>query len=92
MLRTIRLPRGRGHVGWPNGPVCPRCKATGDRIIKLAGKSTRPGVYKSKACRKPFSATVGTVMERSRIPLAKWVLAARLPKPASTAVAAPQCA
>lgn len=63
---------------WPDGPVCPRCNATGDRVTKLAGKSTRPGVYKCKDCRKPFSVTVGTVMERSHIPLTKWLLAAHL--------------
>ncbi len=63
---------------WPNGPACPRCNVTGDRITKLKGKSTRPGVYKCKDCRKPFSVTVGTVMERSKIPLSKWVLAAQL--------------
>ena len=63
---------------WPTGPVCPRCGVTEDRITKLSGKSTRPGVYKCKDCRKPFSVTVGTVMERSHIPLTKWVLAAQL--------------
>jgi transposase-like protein len=63
---------------WPNGPVCPRCGIGGDRITKLMGKSTRPGVYKCKDCRKPFSVTVNTVMERSKIPLSKWVLAAQL--------------
>ena len=49
-----------------------------DRISKLQGKSTRPGLYKCKDCRKPFSVTVGTVMERSHIPLSKWLLAAQL--------------
>ena len=63
---------------WPDGPVCPRCGVMGDRITKLAGKSTRPGVHKCKDCRKPFTVTVGTVMERSKIPLSKWVLAAQL--------------
>lgn len=63
---------------WPNGPHCPRCGVTGDRITKLQGKSTRPGVYKCKDCRKPFTVTVGTIMERSHIPLSKWVLAAQL--------------
>lgn len=63
---------------WPKGPTCPRCGVMGDRITKLQGKSTRPGVYKCKDCRKPFSVTVGTVMERSHIPLSKWVLAAQL--------------
>ena len=61
---------------WPQGPVCPRCGVMDDRITKLQGKSTRPGVYKCKDCRKPFTVTVGTVMERSKIPLSKWVLAA----------------
>src|SRR5258707_1351205 len=65
-------------VLWPQGPVCPRCGVMGDRITKMAGKSLRPGVYTCKACRKPFSVTVGTVMERSHIPLSKWVLATRL--------------
>src|ERR1700688_166839 len=65
-------------VLWPQGPVCPRCGVMGDRITKMAGKSLRPGVFKCKDCRKPFSVTVGTVMERSHIPLSKWVMAAQL--------------
>src|SRR5688572_22226437 len=60
---------------WPYGPVCPRCGVMEDRITKLAGKSTGPGVYKCKDCRMPLTVTVGTVMERSHIPLHKWVLA-----------------
>ncbi len=59
---------------WPHGPVCPRC-GTLDRITKLAGKSTRPGVYKCNECAKPFSVTVGTIMEDSKIPLNKWLMA-----------------
>jgi transposase-like protein len=59
---------------WPHGPVCPHCGVIGE-ATKLQGKSTRPGVYKCKACEKPFSVTVGTVMEDSKIPLNKWVLA-----------------
>lgn len=75
---------------WPNGPVCPRCNATGGRITKLMGKSTRPGVHKCKDCRKPFTVTVGTVMERSHIPLHKWVLAAQLMASSKTAMSAHQ--
>jgi transposase-like protein len=63
---------------WPGGPVCPRCGVTGARITKMQGKSLRPGVYNCKDCRKPLSVTVGTVMERSHVPLAKWALAAQL--------------
>src|ERR1700730_11928229 len=65
-------------VLWPRGPICPRCGVMDDRITKLQGTSTRPGVYKCKDCRKPFSVTVGTVMERSHIPLSKWLLATHL--------------
>lgn len=62
---------------WPNGPVCPHCGSV-EKITKLEGKSTRPGVYKCNACRKPFSVTVGTLFERSHIPLTKWLLATHL--------------
>jgi transposase-like protein len=62
---------------WPHGPVCPRC-GTLDRITKLAGKSTRAGVYKCNECAKPFTVTVGTIFEDSKIPLNKWLLAFRL--------------
>ncbi len=62
---------------WPNGPVCPRCGVL-DRATKLQGKSTRPGVYKCKDCRKPFSVTVGTLMERSHIKINVWLAAMHL--------------
>jgi len=59
---------------WPQGPVCPHCGAL-DAATRLQGKSTRPGVYKCKECEKPYTVTVGTVFERSKIPLHKWLLA-----------------
>ncbi len=66
-------------IHWPHGPICPHCgNVDPSRITKLEGKSTRPGVYKCNECRKPFSVTVGTVFERSKIPLNKWVLASHL--------------
>ena len=55
-----------------------RTAAALDRITKLKGKSTRPGVYKCNDCRKPFTVTVGTVFERSHVPLHKWVQAVHL--------------
>lgn len=64
-------------IRWPNGPFCPHC-GEARQIKKLEGKSTRPGVHKCKSCRKPFTVTVGTVFERSKVPLNKWVLAADL--------------
>lgn len=62
---------------WPNGPVCPKCGET-ERVKRLAGKSTRPGVVMCNACRKPFTVTVGTVFEDSKIGLNKWLLGFRL--------------
>jgi transposase-like protein len=64
-------------IRWPSGRVCPHC-GTVDNSVLLKGKSTRPGVYKCRDCRKPFSATIGTVYERSHIPLHKWLLATHL--------------
>jgi transposase-like protein len=64
---------------WPEGPFCPHCgNSHPDRIHKLQGKSTRPGVYKCRECEKPFSVTVGTVFEASHVPLHKWVYAVHL--------------
>ena len=66
---------------WPKGPVCPHCQNAGEkRIAKLAAQSTRPrgvrpGVYFCGACRQQFTVTVGTVMERSHVPLSKWLMA-----------------
>jgi transposase-like protein len=62
------------RVQWPDGPICPRCHGV-NQATKLEGKSTRPGVYKCRPCEKPFSVTVGTVFERSHIPLNKWLYA-----------------
>lgn len=66
-------------VRWPNGPVCPHCgNADGDTITALSGKSHRAGLYQCNGCRDHFTVTVGGVMERSHIPLSKWMLAFHL--------------
>jgi transposase-like protein len=59
---------------WPHGPVCFHCKGT-DRIGKLNGKTTRPGLYKCYACKKPFTVRMGTVFESSHVPLRVWLQA-----------------
>src|SRR5947209_20366339 len=59
---------------WPQGPVCPHCGET-SRISKMKGKSTRIGVHKCYACRKPFTVKVGTVFEASHVPLHLWLQA-----------------
>src|SRR4051794_24138419 len=61
------------HV-WPDGRICPHCGVLGESG-QLKGKSTRMGVYKCYACRKPFTVKVGTIFESSHIPLHKWLQA-----------------
>jgi transposase-like protein len=63
---------------WPNGPVCPHCQATGDKIGRLTGKSTRPGLRKCYACRKQFTVRMGTIFEDSHLPLHLWLQAIHL--------------
>ncbi len=66
-------------VRWPNGPVCPHCgNSDPEKIAKGKGKATRPGLLYCAACNGQFTVTVGTVMERSKIPLTKWMLAMHL--------------
>src|SRR5262245_41651052 len=62
---------------WPDGAFCPHCGAT-ENIKRLEGKSHRPGLYQCNSCREHFTVTVGTVYERSHIPLHKWLLATHL--------------
>lgn len=62
---------------WPYGAVCPHCGVVGE-ATGLQGKAHRAGVYQCNACREQFTATVGTVFERSKVPLNKWLLASYL--------------
>jgi transposase-like protein len=64
-------------IQWPEGPICPHCGVINEATL-LEGKSTRPGVYKCRPCQKPFSVTVGSIFERSKVPLTKWLLATEL--------------
>ena len=56
-------------IRWPNGPECPYCDGT-ERIGKRKG-----GYYRCGPCREDFTVRTGTVMERSHIPLHKWLYA-----------------
>src|SRR5438270_12509324 len=74
---------------WPDGPICPHCGSHKDigKVHRKARKPTKPpqagkkyrpqrdGLYFCGACQEQFSVTVGTVMERSHIPINKWLMA-----------------
>lgn len=64
---------------WPHGPICPHCGSV-DEATNVGGKAARAGVYQcnAKECRQQFTVTVGTVFERSKIALNKWLLATYL--------------
>ena len=64
-------------IRWPNGPVCPHC-GTVENQYKLEGKAHRPGLYECGHCHEQYTVTVGTVFERSKISLDKWLFAAAL--------------
>jgi transposase-like protein len=64
---------------WPDGPICPHCGVV-NQATKLEGKKHRPGLYQcnEKGCREQFTATVGTIFERSKVPLHTWLYAVSL--------------
>ena len=60
-----------GHL-WPQGPVCPHCGER-EKIGRLSGKTTRAGLRKCYACRKPFTVRIGSIFEDSHLPLHLWL-------------------
>lgn len=60
---------------WPNGRVCPHCGTVDNSYV-----TSKAGLYRcaEAACRMDFTVTVGTVFERSKIALHKWLLASFL--------------
>lgn len=66
---------------WPNGPVCPHCESQNVGVIKAnPEKRVRAGLFqcKAKECRKQFTVTVNTIMEKSKIPLKTWLMAVQI--------------
>jgi len=57
---------------WPEGPICPHCGSL--NATRLEGKKHRDGLVQCNDCREQFTVTVGTVFERSKIALNKWLL------------------
>lgn len=74
---------------WPHGPVCAHCGVVNEATA-LKGKAHRAGLYQCNACREQFTATVGTVFERSKVPLNKWLLATYLMSSSKKGISAHQ--
>jgi Transposase zinc-ribbon domain len=60
------------RLRWPDGPICPHCG-----LIGKAYATKRPGLFRcaEPECRRDFTVTMNTIMERSKIPLNKWMMA-----------------
>jgi transposase-like protein len=65
------------RMRWPDGPKCPKCGEGEPYTItrKSESKNTVQSLYKCRACKRQFTATIGTIFEDSKIPLNKWFAA-----------------
>ena len=59
------------HLKWPEGFKCPKC---GFCHCTVVGGRRLP-LYQCPICRHQTSATAGTIMANTKLPLAKWFLA-----------------
>ena len=60
---------------WNGEPTCPHCGST--KVRRMGGK-TQAGMFLCNDCRDKFTVRTGSVMERSHVPLHKWLLATHL--------------
>ena len=70
--------KAREHIEasrWPDGVTCPHCGS--DHVRRMGGK-TQAGMFLCNDCRDKFTCRTGTVMERSHVPLHKWLLATHI--------------
>jgi len=61
-------------ICWPTGAYCPHCGDV-ENVYAMGGKAAERGLWNCRSCRRNFTVTVGTVFERSHIPLTKWLAA-----------------
>lgn len=88
----VDVDKAREHLEatrWPQGPICPHCGVVNEATA-LKGSAHRAGLYQCNACRDQFTVTVGTVFERSKVPLNKWLLATYLMSSSKKGISAHQ--
>lgn len=77
------------RIRWPDGPYCPYCGQT-ETARPVRGKSMGKGWYYCSDCQRKFTVRVGTLYERSHVPLHKWVMAMHLMAASKKGVSAHQ--
>jgi transposase-like protein len=75
-------------VLWPHGPYCPHCGSYA--ATRMDGDKHRDGLVNCRDCRKQYSVTVGTVFERSHLPLTTWLMANHLMNASKKGISAHQ--
>jgi transposase-like protein len=73
---------------WQGRPWCPHCGSF--NVLRTGGEKHRDGLFHCPDCRGQFTVRTGQVMERSHVPLAKWVLAYHLMASSKKGVSAHQ--
>lgn len=72
---------------WPDGVNCPLC---GSVNVHRMGGLTQAGMFLCNDCREKFTCRTKTVMERSHIPVHKWLYAIHLMSSSKKGVSAHQ--
>jgi transposase-like protein len=79
MMSTLNSEKAcREHLEklrWNGEPICPHCGSQRENHYRIKKRGEDRGYYKCKDCRSPFSVTIGTIFEKSTIPLQKWFMA-----------------
>lgn len=57
------------RIRWNNKPICPYC------FSEKASKRKNENRYKCLGCNRSFSVLVGTIMEGTKLPIIKWLVA-----------------
>jgi transposase-like protein len=63
---------------WPNGASCPSCGLTETVAALPVTGALGAGWYHCRQCRQKFTVRVGTLYERSHVPIHKWLYATHL--------------
>ena len=58
---------------WPNGVRCPSCASS--NVFRGTQPTRKRQVWHCRQCRRQFSVTSGTIMDATKMPLRKWLLA-----------------
>lgn len=78
MMSTLNSEKAcREHLEklrWNGEPICPHCGSQRENHYKIKGRTEEKFRYKCKDCRLPFTVTLGTIFEKSTIPLQKWFM------------------